>query len=74
MKLRNSLVRDEKVYEIWMPSEEGAVYVATAYFIEGNFSRCAFSFKGDYTREQWKVLSLIEKELTKIEKGLSNGT
>lgn len=44
--------------------------VASIFFVNGQFDRVWFSFKRNYTREQWKTLAAIEKQISKIERGL----
>lgn len=44
--------------------------IATIFFVNGVFERVWFGFKGNYSREQWKVLAQIEKQISKIERSL----
>lgn len=54
----------------WMLHEGDGDHVATIFFVNGKFDRVWFSFQGTYTREQWKTLAAIEKQISKIERSL----
>jgi hypothetical protein len=46
--------------------EEGEVVVI---FINDKFDSATYPARGTYSRNMWRILSEIEREITKIEKG-----
>lgn len=76
MKLEISKVDKTEVYTLKRIHErDDGVRVgvtdgaATITFRGGKFERCDFQASGPYSREEWKMLALIEKTISKIESG-----
>ena len=44
----------------------------TIIFQNGKFLNCSFPFTGTYTREQWTMLAMIEREIQLIERQTPN--
>jgi len=36
-------------------------------FVDGTFDSVVFNFKGSYSRNKWKILELINKEISRLE-------
>lgn len=65
MKLTCEKIRMVEEYQIIIEGDSS--YSGTIYFIDGVFSRVDFFAKNPYSRDEWRLLSFIEKQITLIE-------
>lgn len=45
----------------------GGIRHVTIIFLNGKFDHCAFDFHGKYTRENWRVLAVINDKIAELE-------
>jgi hypothetical protein len=45
----------------------------TIIFVNDKFEEVRYSSEGIHSREEWKIFSIIEAEIARIEKEISNG-
>lgn len=64
LNLVDSARVDTYTYEITIDGKVNPIYIE---FRNGQFDRVIFPFSGAYTRDEWKVLSKIEAEITRLE-------
>ena len=67
MKWEKSHDKHELNYSL---HNENGTLIATIFFVNKEFERVYFDMKNPYSREEWKFLSAIEKQITKIERSL----
>lgn len=67
IKHAQTTIRTEYLFELkGLESGQKGVMVKIG-FTNGAFDACHFPFSGIYTRAQWKLLSLVEAEIGRIE-------
>lgn len=64
----NEVKYENHTYEITDDLGKGRRYQIEITLKNGIFHEVSFPFSGRYTRDQWRILSFIESEITKLEK------
>lgn len=73
MKLKLIESTTKKVFHYQADTGEEAPRDIYIKFKDGEFFEVNFDFWGRYTREQWKALAEVEKEISKLEKEIKEG-
>lgn len=67
LKLLTGGAKVSKEYTFKITDEQGFCGEASIIFENGKFHRCTFPFHAHYTREQWKILALLEQQISALE-------
>ncbi len=65
MELKKSAIETVCHYSLFIGSKQHPVTIS---FYDGKFNGARYPFSGQYTREEWRALALIEEEIAYLER------